>query len=139
MSRMPAFSLAAVPGRRVRTVELAAEIERRGFTGIYCPSLGDAVGLCLSIAHVTKEIPFGTSVQPIYLQHYSQLAATSAHIHEISEGRFNLGIGVTHGPVQSRLGVTPGKPLSDMRDYVCLLYTSPSPRDATLSRMPSSA
>ena len=24
-------------------------------------------------------------------------------------------------------------------DYSCLLYTSPSPRDATLSRMPSSA
>ena len=24
-------------------------------------------------------------------------------------------------------------------DYNCLLYTSPSPRDATLSRMPSSA
>ena len=24
-------------------------------------------------------------------------------------------------------------------DYICLLYTSPSPRDATLSRMPSSA
>ena len=26
-----------------------------------------------------------------------------------------------------------------MRDITCLLYTSPSPRDATLSRMPSSA
>ena len=25
------------------------------------------------------------------------------------------------------------------KEYVCLLYTSPSPRDATLSRMPSSA
>ena len=25
------------------------------------------------------------------------------------------------------------------RDFTCLLYTSPSPRDATLSRMPSSA
>ena len=25
------------------------------------------------------------------------------------------------------------------RDILCLLYTSPSPRDATLSRMPSSA
>ena len=25
------------------------------------------------------------------------------------------------------------------RSYDCLLYTSPSPRDATLSRMPSSA
>ena len=26
-----------------------------------------------------------------------------------------------------------------VKDYHCLLYTSPSPRDATLSRMPSSA
>ena len=26
-----------------------------------------------------------------------------------------------------------------MKSYSCLLYTSPSPRDATLSRMPSSA
>ena len=30
-------------------------------------------------------------------------------------------------------GLTPGA------DCTCLLYTSPSPRDATLSRMPSSA
>ena len=29
--------------------------------------------------------------------------------------------------------------LSMMLDNSCLLYTSPSPRDATLSRMPSSA
>ena len=28
---------------------------------------------------------------------------------------------------------------SDDKETVCLLYTSPSPRDATLSRMPSSA
>ena len=28
---------------------------------------------------------------------------------------------------------------ADGSPYVCLLYTSPSPRDATLSRMPSSA
>ena len=29
--------------------------------------------------------------------------------------------------------------LSNIHEYTCLLYTSPSPRDATLSRMPSSA
>ena len=28
---------------------------------------------------------------------------------------------------------------SNILKYACLLYTSPSPRDATLSRMPSSA
>ena len=30
-------------------------------------------------------------------------------------------------------------PEKDIYLYICLLYTSPSPRDATLSRMPSSA
>ena len=30
-------------------------------------------------------------------------------------------------------------PEKDISIYICLLYTSPSPRDATLSRMPSSA
>ena len=29
--------------------------------------------------------------------------------------------------------------VNDVQSYPCLLYTSPSPRDATLSRMPSSA
>ena len=28
---------------------------------------------------------------------------------------------------------------TDKRSYICLLYTSPSPRDGLLSRMPSSA
>ena len=39
-------------------------------------------------------------------------------------------------------GVLAGYPLIDVKVTLvdgCLLYTSPSPRDATLSRMPSSA
>lgn len=116
--RMPALSLAAVPGRRAPTLELATDIERRGFSGIYCPSFGDAMGLCLSIAHVTNEIEFGTSIQPIYLQHPAALATSASYLHEIAEGRFRLGVGVTHGPVIKRLGVETGKPLSDMREYV---------------------
>ncbi len=118
MTTMPSISLAAVPGRRRPVVEAAAEAERRGFTGIYCPSLGDAMGLCLSIAHATSTIPFGTSVQPIYLQHPVQLANQASYINEIAEGRFRLGIGVSHGPVQRRLGADVGKPLTDMRNYV---------------------
>ena len=116
--RLPALSLAAVPGRRARTLELATEIERRGFSGIYCPSFGDAMGLCLSIAHATSTIEFGTSIQPIYLQHPAALATSASYLHEIADGRFRLGVGVTHGPVIKRLGVETGKPLADMREYV---------------------
>ena len=32
-----------------------------------------------------------------------------------------------------------GFSLSEVRDIICLLYTSPSPRDLSTSRMPSSA
>ncbi len=118
---MPAISLAAVRGRRERTLEIAAEIEQRGFSGIFCPSMGDPVALCQSIAHVTNEIVFGTSVQPIYFRNPVDMASTAAFIHEISGGRFRLGIGVTHGPVHDRLGITPGKPLADTRDYIAAM------------------
>ena len=73
------------------------------------------------IASVTNEIVFGTSVQPIYFRNPEDLAATAPFIHEISNGRFRLGIGVTHGPVHQRLGITPGKPLTDIRNYVAAM------------------
>lgn len=117
-ARLPALSLAASPGRRARTVELAKDIEARGFPGVYCPSFGDAMGLCLSIAAATTTLEVGTSIQPIYLQHPIALATSASYLHEIAEGRFRLGIGVTHGPVIERLGVETGKPLTDMRNYV---------------------
>jgi alkanesulfonate monooxygenase SsuD/methylene tetrahydromethanopterin reductase-like flavin-dependent oxidoreductase (luciferase family) len=116
--QMPALALAAAPGRRQWTVETAAEIERRGFQGIYCASFGDAIGLCVSIAHATQSIQFGTSITPIYLKNAFDLAQQSAYIHELSGGRFRLGIGVSHGPANQRLGAKPGKPLSDIRAYV---------------------
>ena len=42
--------------------------------------------------------------------------------------------------IATLLGMLPTILLSPfVGPYICLLYTSPSPRDATLSRMPSSA
>lgn len=126
-ARLPALSLAASPTRRARTVSLAVEIEQRGFPGVYCPSFGDAMGLCLSIAHATSTLEIGTSIQPIYLQHPIALATSASYLHEIAEGRFRLGIGVTHGPVIRRLGVETGRPLSDMREYVASMRAAAEP------------
>jgi alkanesulfonate monooxygenase SsuD/methylene tetrahydromethanopterin reductase-like flavin-dependent oxidoreductase (luciferase family) len=114
----PAVSLAAVPGRRRATLEMAARLEREGFSGIYCPSLGDGLGLCLALALTTREIPFGTTIANIYARHPSDWAHSAAFIHELSGGRFRFGLGVSHGPAHQRLGVKPGKPLEDMRRFV---------------------
>ncbi len=115
---LPAVALAAVPGRRAATLDLAREVERRGFAGIYCASFGDAMGLSHSLAHVTERIPFGTSIVNIYMRQVADYAWSAAMIHELSGGRFRFGIGVSHEPMNRRLGIQAGKPLSDMRDFV---------------------
>ena len=115
---LPALSLVATPGKRRAILDLAVEAEERGFAGIACPSLGSAMSLCVSLAHVTRRIPFWTSIQPIYLARPAETAGTASHLQEVSGGRFRLGLGVSHAPVHTRLGVQAGRPLSDMRSYV---------------------
>jgi alkanesulfonate monooxygenase SsuD/methylene tetrahydromethanopterin reductase-like flavin-dependent oxidoreductase (luciferase family) len=127
MHPMPALSLVATPGKRAAVFDVAVEAERRGFAGIACPSLGSAFGLCASLAHVTREIPFWTSIQLIYRQHPVEAAGLAAHLHEVSGGRFRLGLGVSHHAVHRRLGVTVGKPLADTREYVAAVRDAAGP------------
>lgn len=118
MTQLPALSLAAVPGRRQATLELARRIEANGFPGIYCPSMSDGLSLCTALAFATDAVRFGTSIQPIYTRHVQDFAQAASFIHEVSGGRFDFGIGVSHAPAMDRLGVTTGKPLGDIRRFV---------------------
>lgn len=114
----PAISLVATANKRAAVLDLARQAETLGFSGIACPSLGAAMGFCVSLAHATKTIKFWTSIQPIYYSHAIEMANTAAHIHEISNKRFGLGLGVSHGPVINRLGATTATPLADIKTYV---------------------
>jgi alkanesulfonate monooxygenase SsuD/methylene tetrahydromethanopterin reductase-like flavin-dependent oxidoreductase (luciferase family) len=118
MPPKPAVSLAAVAGRRQATLELAQRLEQEGFSGIYCPSFGDGMGLCEALALVTRTIPFGTSIANIYTRHPADYAQSAALIHELSQGRFRFGIGISHGPTHERLGLSVGTPLRDIRRFV---------------------
>jgi alkanesulfonate monooxygenase SsuD/methylene tetrahydromethanopterin reductase-like flavin-dependent oxidoreductase (luciferase family) len=115
---LPAISLVAVPGRRRQTLDIAREVERRGFAGIYIPSRFGNLVQCTALALTTEQIPFGTAIAPIYTSTPEDFAHSAAYLHEVSGGRFRFGIGIAHGPTHQRLGVTPGKPLSDIRAFV---------------------
>ena len=115
---LPAISLVAVPGRRRQTLDIAREIERRGFAGIYIPSRFGNMAQCTALALATEHIPFGTAIAPIYARTAEDFAQSAAYLHEISGGRFRFGIGIAHAPTYQRLGITPGKPLSDIRAFV---------------------
>ena len=107
--------------KRHAILELARRAEELKFAGIACPSLGATMGLCVSLAHSTNEIKFWTSIQPIYYSHAIEMANTAAHIHEVSNGRFALGLGVSHGPVIDRLGATTATPLADIKNYLATM------------------
>jgi len=115
---MPACSLIAVPGRRMATVEVAREMERRGYAGIFAPSIFSNMSLCEALAWTTSRIPFATAIAPIYARTVGDFAQSAAFMHEVSGGRFSLGIGISHGPSHVRMGVTPGKPLGDTERFV---------------------
>jgi alkanesulfonate monooxygenase SsuD/methylene tetrahydromethanopterin reductase-like flavin-dependent oxidoreductase (luciferase family) len=115
---LPAVSLVAVPGRRRITLDLAAEAERRGFSGLYVPSMFGNMAQCAALALATERITFATAISPIYARTVEDFAQSAAFIHEVSGRRFRFGIGVAHAPSHLRMGVTVGKPLADIRAFV---------------------
>src|SRR5205807_133 len=97
---LPAISLVAVPGRRRQTLDIAREIERRGFAGIYIPSRFGNMAQCTALALATEHIPFGTAIAPIY-----------ARAAEIAEGVVFANASLSHMP--QSLAVVPSPKRSD--------------------------
>src|SRR5467141_4884723 len=120
---LPALNLISEPGRRRAALDLAREIERRGFAGISVSSSYANMAQCTGLALATERITFATAIAPIYAQTVEEFAAGAAYIHEVSGGRFRFGIGVAHGPTHQRLGISPGKPLAYTRAFVEKLKT----------------
>jgi alkanesulfonate monooxygenase SsuD/methylene tetrahydromethanopterin reductase-like flavin-dependent oxidoreductase (luciferase family) len=120
-AQLPALNLVAQPGHRRATLDLAREIERRGFAGISVSSQYSNMAQCLGLAFATSRIPFATAIAPIYAQTAEEFAQMAAYLHEVSGGRFQFGIGVAHPPSHARMRVTPGRPLADIRAFVAKL------------------
>src|SRR5438045_9486204 len=95
---LPAISLVAVPGRRRQTLEIAREIERRGFCGIYMPSRWGNMAQCTGLALATERVTFGTAIAPIYAQTAEEFAAGAGYIHAARGGRVCLRLGEPPGP-----------------------------------------
>src|SRR3954454_16638202 len=120
---MPALNLIAEPGRRRAALEIAREIERRGFVMIQVSSSYANMAQCTALALATGYIAFATAIAPIYAQTVEEFAHGAAYMHEVSGGRFQFGIGVAHGPSYVRMGVAPGKPLGDIRAFVAKYHS----------------
>ena len=65
--------------------------------------------------------------------------AQEALNNDVSANDGLMGVADSLAEFADMLGVEQDTPRSSPKSWSCLLYTSPSPRDGLLSRMPSSA
>lgn len=119
-----------------QTVEFARKVETLGYGAIWIP---EAVGR-EPFAHVgylaahTERIVFATGIANIYARDPITMSAASKTVAELSNGRFLLGIGVSHRPLVTNLrGHSYDKPYTYMKEYLTrmkgALYRAPHPAE----------
>jgi alkanesulfonate monooxygenase SsuD/methylene tetrahydromethanopterin reductase-like flavin-dependent oxidoreductase (luciferase family) len=105
----------------VERVKLAEDL---GYEAVYVTQIAgrDALTVLTVYALNTSRIRVGTGVVPIYTRTPATMAQQAATVDEVSGGRLNLGLGVSHRPVvEGWYGQTIDKPVKEMKEYVAIV------------------
>ena len=116
------LGLAVIPGVGWRANEIQAiarEAEDAGFDAIFAAEVNnDVMATAQLMGTATRRIQVGTWIANIYVRHSYACAQGAALIADATEGRFVLGLGVSHPPVNKALGIEMGDAPSVLRRYV---------------------
>ena len=116
------LGLAVIPGTgwSVREIEtVAREAEDAGFDTIFTTEVNnDAMATAQVMGIATRRILVGTWIANVYLRHPYVCAQAASLIADATGGRFILGLGVSHQPVNKRLKIDMPRPLDTLRRYV---------------------
>ena len=118
------------------SAEFAQTVEKAGYQTLWIP---EAVGR-EPFAHAayllsrTERLTIATGIANIWARDALTMAAGSKTVAELSDGRFVLGIGVSHKPLVANLrGHNYSKPYSYMKEYLpkvkSALYRAPQPKE----------
>jgi len=116
------LGLAVIPGvgwnaSEVQTI--AREAEEAGFDAIFAAEVNnDVMATAQLMGTATRRITVGTWIANIYLRHSYACAQGAALIADATGGRFVLGLGVSHPPVNKALGIDMQDPPVALRRYV---------------------
>jgi 5,10-methylenetetrahydromethanopterin reductase len=116
------LGLAVIPGvgwsaNEVQTI--AREAEEAGFDAIFAAEVNnDVMATAQLMGAATRRITVGTWIANIYLRHSYACAQGAALIADATGGRFVLGLGVSHPPVNKALGIDMQDPPAVLRRYV---------------------
>jgi len=116
------LGLGIIPGVgwRARDIDaVAREAEDAGLDGIFAAEVNnDVMATAQLMGAATRRITVGTWIVNIYLRHPYVCAQGAQLIADATDGRFILGLGVSHPPVNKALGIDMGEPPAALRRYV---------------------
>ncbi len=101
-----------------------ADAAAHGFTSYWTPQIFD-LDVLTALAVISAEVPdirLGTAVVPTYPRHPMALAQQALTVNQVSGGRLDLGIGLSHKPVvEGMWGMSFDRPVKHMSDYLKIL------------------
>ena len=113
---------------RHKVAQLVADAqaaEQAGFTSLWVPQIPgdfDALTAITLMGRATERIELGTAVLPIQTRHPIAMAQEVMSIQAVCEGRFTLGLGVSHHwVIEGQLGLPYERPAHQMRSYLEVL------------------
>jgi F420-dependent oxidoreductase-like protein len=105
-------------------VAQAKDLESAGFASLWAANIFglDAITTMAIIGRETTRIELGTAVVPTYPRHPTAIAQQALTAGAASQGRFALGIGLSHKLViEDMLGFSYDKPARHMKEYLEVL------------------
>src|ERR1700730_6764946 len=97
-------------------IQLAREVEDAGFSGVFIPEANNDSLMCsYAVAGVTKRVEVATWIVNIYLREPTLCAAAAEMVQDASDGRFILGLGVSHRPALEARGIDMGNARDRLR------------------------
>jgi len=104
--------------------ERMREYEAQGLNSVWLPQMMafDAIDTLSLAGYLTSKLMLGSAVTPVYPRHPTALAAQALTASSLTNGRFVLGIGLSHQLViEGMLGMSFQQPARYMREYLSIL------------------
>ena len=121
--------------RALEAAAFAKRIEAWGYGALWFPEAVGRESLSTSawlLANTTK-LTIATGIANIYARDAQAVAAGNSTLNELSNGRFLLGLGVSHVPLVEGRNHRYGKPVETMRAYLKAMgeaaYSAAPPRE----------
>ena len=102
------------------TLEFARTIEKRGYGALWIPEASgrDPFSHAAYLLSHSERLSVATGIANVWARDAIAMASAAGTVSEISDGRFVLGIGVSHQPMVEGRAHSYNKPFSYMKQYL---------------------